>query len=307
MQPYILAIGASVLKTFSTISEKQVLTRAEPRVFTGSASLLIAFASLPLLFLAEKSTLTLYIFFLICISGIFSTASAITSAYVLKHLDISESASLFALSPAVITLLSMIFLNERLYVSQIIGIALSCVGIFILEGHKHSAKQDSHLPALTSNISHIDINQEKPRSKFKIYTVLLAALFFFSANAVLDKYVIDTWNINPILFLIIIQFFILFNFMILDLFTRKASHDESFDFNLLKRKSFWAHIFFVVLHRVVHVFAMRDMSISILHTIKQFSAVLTTILGGKLFTEKHMVRRTSACLCIVVGVVLAIV
>lgn len=201
----------------------------------------------------------------------------------------------------------MIFLNEKLYIIQVIGITLSCVGIFILEGHKHSAKQESHLPALTGDISHIEIRHEVPHTKYKVYIVLIAALFFFSANAVMDKYVIDTWNIDPILFLVLIQFFILFNFMALDLLTRKVSHDESFDFTLLRRKSFWSHILFVILHRVVHVVAMSVMSISILHTIKQFSAVLTTVLGGKLFTEKHMIRRTLACLSIVVGVVLAIV
>mgnify|MGYP000659136237 CR=1 FL=1 len=269
-------------------------------------SSLIAFTSLPLLYVVDITSISSIALFLIFISSICSTASAITSAYVLKHLDVSESASLFALSPILITILSIVFLGENLSIIQLIGIGISCIGIFILEGHRHYTKQTSHDSALAGTLSHIDIPEETRASKTKIYSVLISALIFFSSNAVLDKYIIDEHAVNPIYLLVLIQLCILLNFIILHVYTRKEKTKSSFDLSLVYQKSFWVHIFFVITHRVTHVLALREIGVALLHTIKQFSAVLTTILGGKLFTEKHMIRRTTACLCIVTGVILAI-
>lgn len=315
----LLALGASLLKTFSTLSEKQVLTRAEPAAFTASASFIIAFASLPLLYFVKSSEISNYALLITALCAFFSTISAFTSAYVLKHLDISESATLFALSPIVITLLAVFFLNEQLATIQFIGIGISCIGIFILEGHRHSAKQIDHITPLGSNPEHIaltikDESSKNRATKTALYIALILALVFFSSTAVLDRYIVHHLGVDPILFLIIVQFFILLFFLITDLCTRQYRLNngvdktviDSFDIQILKRRSFWAHIIFVIIHRVFHMFAVQGMGASILHAIKQSSVVLTTILGGKLFTEKHMIRRTIACVCVVLGVVLAI-
>jgi drug/metabolite transporter (DMT)-like permease len=197
-------------------------------------------------------------------------------------------------------------LGEQLNTIQLVGIGISCVGIFILEGHRHHTKQISHDSALSGTLSHIDIPEEKRASKTKVYFVLISALIFFSSNAVLDKYIIEKHAVNPIYLLVLIQLCILLNFIILHVYTRKEKTKSSFDLSLVHQMSFWGHIFFVIVHRVTHVLALREIGVALLHTIKQFSTVLTTILGGKLFTEKHMVRRTIACVCIVTGVVLAI-
>lgn len=323
MPSIILALGASLLKTFSTLSEKQVLTKASPAAFTASASFIIAFISLPLLYFVKNSEISNYALFITALCALFSTVSAFTSAYVLKNLDISESATLFALSPIVITFLATIFLHEELAIIQYVGIGISCIGIFILEGHRHSAKQDAHITPLGSNPEHITLTTQNERygkaiekmgKKSLLYIALLLALVFFSTTAILDRYVVYHLGVDPLLFLVIVQFFILLYFLIVDVFTRQYrphnkttnSTVDSFDIEILKRKSFWAHIIFVVIHRVFHMFAVQGMGASLLHAIKQSSVVLTTVLGGKLFTEKHMLRRTIACICVVAGVVLAI-
>lgn len=307
MSSIVFAIGASILKTFSTLSEKQVLTRAEPAAFTASASFAIAIVSVPLLYTVNSTHMSTLAIWMTALCAFFSTISAFTSAYVLKHLDISESASLFALSPAVITLMSVFLLDENLAWIQLAGIGLSCVGIFILEGHRHSAKQETHLTPLALDPAHIELPLKKQDSRLILYTALFFSLICFSSSAVLDRYVIHHLDTDPIFFLIIVQFFILFYFLIIDLFTKKKGSVDAFDVKILRRRSFWAHIFFVIAHRVFHMFAVQGMGASILHAIKQSSVVLTTVLGGKIFTEKHMVRRTIACLCVVFGVLLAII
>ncbi len=315
MPSIILALGASLLKTFSTLSEKQVLTRAEPAAFTASSSFIIAFASLHLLYFVKDSEISTYALLITALCAFFSTISAFTSAYVLKHLDISESATLFALSPIVITFLAVLFLNEQLATIQYVGIAISCIGIFILEGHRHSAKQDKHITPLGSSPEHIILpiksDADKIKAKSLLYIALVLALIFFSSTAVLDRYIVHHLGVDPLLFLIIVQFFILLYFLIIDLFNQRnrATNGtvDSFDMQILKRRSFWAHIIFVIIHRIFHMFAVEGMGASLLHAIKQSSVVLTTILGGKLFTEKHMVRRTIACVCVISGVVLAII
>ncbi len=295
-----LALLASFFKSIASIAEKQVLTDEGVEIYSSQLSFVLAFISLPLLFFVKSFDMSNSTLLIIYGTSLCSIVAALTSVWIIKKMEISESAVLFAASPIIIAITAGIFLQERLSPIAIAGILVSCFGIFILE--YHNPKSEKH--NLAFPVSHAIPGPER---KAVLYLILCISLVCFSFGSIADRYVIHNIGIDPILYLIIIQFFILFNFALIDLFLSKRMNRKVINPRLFLRTSFWTNVIFILAHRISHMFALQMMQISILNAIKQSSAVFTTLLGGRIFREKHMIKRAVACLAVVCGVILVIV
>lgn len=299
-----LACIAALFKSLATISEKELLTKESTTEYISGISFIIAICSLPLLYFITDVHVPAGSLWFIYGLSILSVINALAIAYVVQKLDISESSALFATTPIIVALMGTLFINELLTTSQIAGIILSSFGLFILE-FKHRNKQGH------------DINEKEfpnngvTHSRKKLYTVLIIGLIVFGVTTIGDRYVIYYRGIDPILYLLIIQVFISLNMFAFDII-RNAFKDPSerknmlMDPKLLTQKSFWANVVFIISHRVTHMFATGLVAAGLLNAVKQISAVITTVFGGRLFKEKELVRRTIACLVILLGVVLVI-
>lgn len=295
-----LALIASLAKAFANLSEKEILTKEEASVYVSVFSFVIAFLSLPLLFFVEDSHLSLETGLIIFFTSTLSVASALTAAYVIQKLDVSESAGLFALSPLFVTVLATIFLGETLGALQVAGIIITILGVYILE-HRFS----HHL--VLGIHGHERLMQAAPSTnRTSTYIVLIISLLLFSTCTVADRYIIHERGVDPLLFLVIIQFFIVFNFLAYDMVARRNIKTMIIDPKLFLRLSFWTNIVSIAIHRISHMLAVGLVEISILNAFKQINAVFTTLLAGTFFKEKHQVRRTLGCICIVIGVVIVV-
>ncbi len=286
-----LALVAALLKSFSSVSEKQVLNKEDAAVYTSAFSFVIAFISLPLLWFVKDTDLTAVDFGIIYIVSIVSVVSSLTAAECIKKLDISESAPLFALSPLLVTFMSVFFLHESINFFQLIGILISVFGVFVLEYHTHRDEDKGQI--------------KNPRAA--TYFTLFISLIFFSVASVLDRYVVYDRGIDPLYFLFIIQFFILINICIYDITFSKGMRTKIINPKLFLRISFWANLIFIMAHRVVHMFAVQMIGAGVLNTVKQVNVFFTTLIGGTLFTEKHIFQRLIGCACIISGIVLVII
>ncbi len=295
-----LALLASFFKSIASIAEKQVLLDEDVEIYSSQLSFVLAFISLPLLFFAKNLDISNAALILTYATSLCSIVAALTSVWIIKKLDLSESAILFAASPIIIAVAAGLLLHERLTPLAIAGIAVSCIGIFILE--YHNPKSEKH--SLAFPISH---KIPGPERKVVLYALLALSLACFSLGAIADRYVIHSLGVDPVLYLIIIQFFILFNFALLDLFLNKKMNRKVINPKLFLRKSFWTNVIFILGHRIAHMFAVQTMQIGTLNAIKQTSTVFTTLLGGRIFKEKHMLRRGVACIAVICGVVLVII
>ncbi len=292
----ILALIATLSKAFANLTEKEVLSNEDAEVYVSAFAFMIAFLSLPLLFFVDSTSISSGAWLLIFGASLLSVASALTAAYVIKKLDVSESAGLFALSPLLVSIFAMIFLDESLGLIQIGGISLSIIGVYVLE-HKFSHplvvgahEVGAELPA-------------KPKRSPWIYIVLSASLILFSICTVADRYIIHNLDVDPLLFLVVAQFFILFGLFAYDMTVMRRMRRTIIDMKLFARLSFWANIVFIMIHRISHMFAVVLVEISVLNAFKQINAVFTTLLAGKLLSEKHILRRSLGCACIVAGVI----
>ena len=147
-----LAFLAAFFKSISTVSEKQVLKDTDAEIYTSELSFVLAIVSLPFLFFVKNFSFGVLDLLIVYVASIFSIISSVTAAYVIKKLDVSESSVLFSLSPIFITLLAVAFLKESLSALQVVGIIISCFGIFILEYHNKEHRGAAALPA--NAISH---------------------------------------------------------------------------------------------------------------------------------------------------------
>jgi drug/metabolite transporter (DMT)-like permease len=287
-----LALIAALLKSFSSLSEKQVLTKEDALVYTTAFSFVIAFISLPLLWFIKDTSISSSTLGVIYFCSLMSVFSSITAAMCIKKLDISESASLFALSPLIVTFLSILFLHEPINSVQLIGIFISVFGVFVLEYHTHRPENQGEIKS--SNVS--------------AYIILFISLIFFSVGTALDRYIIHDRGVSPLYYLLVIQFFVLLNICIYNLIcNRRNIGRKVINPKLFLRISFWANMVFIVAHRIVHMFAVQMIGAGVLNAVKQLNTFFTTLIGGKFFLEKHILQRLVGCSCIIAGIILVII
>jgi drug/metabolite transporter (DMT)-like permease len=301
-----LALFAALCKSLSVIAEKKVLQTEEAEIYTSQISLWLAIFSLPLLYFVQDFNVSLPILLIIYATSIASLVSALAASHVVQKLDISESSALFALSPIFVSTLAIILLKEILSPFQIIGIVVACIGVVILELHQKTPHTHHPLHFHLPNI-HISKPVFSMDNKAGLYLLLFICLIFFAFASITDKYLIFHVGVDPILFLLLVQLFILINFLIIDLLFLKRLAKKQFYIHLLKNKSFLVNIVVIIIHRISHTYAVQLIEISILNAVKQVSAVITTIIGGKIFTEKYIIRRAFACVIIVIGIILIII
>ncbi len=299
-----LATIAAFCKSFATISEKEILTKESTSNYITGVSFIIALFSLPLLYFVKDSHITFESILWIYGLSIISAIDALAIAYVIQKLDISESSALFATTPIVVALFGTLFLNELLLPLQIVGIILSSVGLFILE-YKHKNKHGIDLNTKEHPDDHPTFNRKV------LYTVLFVGLLCFGLSTIGDRYVIHYRGVDPLLYLLFVQVGISLNLFIYEIVRNaRALPNETrlklIDPKLLLQKSFWANVAFIIAHRVTHMFAVGLVSAGLLNAAKQTNAVISTVIGGKLFKEKELTRRTIACLVIILGVILVV-
>lgn len=303
-----LACIAAFFKAMGTITEKEVLFNKSVHDYISGGSLLVAVFSLPLLYFVKDMSLESDSIVLIFLLSLLSVVSAISLGYVVKKIDISESSSLMSVTPIIVALFGAVFIGELLSTMQVIGILISSIGLFVLEINFKKGKNNRIELNENADIEKIKNNKDR----LKMYFILLIGLVGFGFSAIGDRYAIHYVGIDPLLFLVIVQLFIVLNMFVFDiirdvLFGKTNARNKLLDADLFSKKAFWANIVFIMAHRITHMFAINLVAAGLLNAVKQINVVFVTVLGGKLFKEDHLWKKTIACLIIVGGVLMVIV
>jgi len=238
----------------------------------------------------------MYVVWIILLLSILAAANGLMISHIIQKLDVSESGVLLATTPIVVSLIGAVFLGELLTPMQFFGIFVSAIGVYILEFKKKE---------ITPHTNTVSIH------KRKLYAVLVVSLICFGVTTVGDRYVIYYLKVDPLLYIVLIQLGISLSMCIYEIAKNglkiKSTQNRFLDPKLLSQKLFWTNVIFIIAHRITHGFAVGLIAAGLLNAVKQINAVITTILGGFLFKEKGLIRRTIACVVIVVGVVLVVI
>ncbi len=285
MQWYVFAIFAAVLTAASTIVEKKTLLKEHAMEFSAVLAIfnfLIALVLLPFINL----NFSLNMLALIYIAAVLTTIAFLFVAKAVRHMDISVISPLLAFDPAVVVVLAFFILRERITYLQLLGILLLVAGSFVLEAENYNIK---------------NIFTRKFKSNYFYYIIL--ALILYGFGSILSKFILNT--VSPLTFILVIHFFIALNFIALI-----SMFHNGFEGIKHGIKSAGKYIFLVAILvtscRLFQAQAISMAYVSLVIPIRRMSNLFATVVGGRMFHEKNLAKRTIACIIMLAGAFLVI-
>ncbi len=293
MEWYVFALVAALLVSAQSILEKKSLYRTHSLDLATVLSI-FNFIFILLLFNKVNFNLSFNAISLIYIASLVSTFAFWFAAKAIHHFNITTSIPLLALTPAITVILAFFFLNESLTFFEIFGIILMILGTYILK--------------LEKNIPNLDPFRKIIKSRYGIY--ILLSLVFYGISSLYDKFILSPVNstgVSPITYIFYLHFFTMINFIIL----MNLLHDGLKGIVSCTKKVGLGMIIILSLlitaSRVSYAYAVPLAYISLVYAIVKSSSFFTTIIGGEIFHEKHILKKSIAALIILIGVYLIII
>lgn len=293
----VLTLIAALLVSTASILEKKNLFLQHAMEFITVLSICTAVLTMPLFFLADKSSLSLKVIGLCFIAAFIGGMAALFCAKALRHIAISLSSPFLAFAPLATLIIAVIFLGEKVTGMQVTGIIVLAGGAYLLESHKHD------------NI----LEPFKHFFKSKHIRYMLFAVLLYGISSVLDKKILGAradggLGVPALAYLPLNQFFQAIILIVMML----ICHDG---FKGVEQgiKHSWKPIllvgFLLVWSRLAYTFALSlpGVLVSLLIPIKRLGVIFTTFLGGEIFHEKDVIKRSLACVVMLIGAVLILI
>jgi transporter family protein len=293
----IFALLASILASASSIVEKKTLFKQHALEFSATMSVYTLILSIPFWFFADLKSLSLEAIGYIYLGSLLGAVAFLLITKALRHIEISLTSPFLVFEPAMVAIFAAILLGERITTMQILGISVLIIGAYILTSHEH----DHFLEPF----KHIF------RSKYIKF--ILLALVLYALDSIIDKKIVGTpadggLGISAWTFLALVHFFLALNFAVIMIIF--ADGFQGIGKGL--KSGGWLVFSVAVLtigYRLSQIYAVSlpGVMISLVIPIKRLSALFSTIIGGELFKEEHLLRKSLACVIMIIGAVLIVI
>ena len=286
---FIYAILAALFISGRDIATKKALFKEHSLEFSTIAALFVLILSVPFFFFIDFSQLPLTPIIILFFTTILGATGLLLIAKSIKHMEISSVTPLFILSPAITSVLAFIFLGEILTFNQVSGIVLLLFGAYILETKNHL----------------LEPLRIFKTSKYVWYTVL--GLLIFGVTAVFDRVVLFHYDLPVLAYLAFVHLFLALHFTIF-LKIAKKTHGLKDIKDGIKTVGWWILLVacITVAARFAHASAVKIAFVGLVVAIKRMSSLVTIIFGGELFHEKNLVRKASATIIMILGMLLIV-
>ncbi len=285
----VFAIASAVTTSLNSILEKRALRQVTSMELTAGVAWLSLLLTLPLLFFVPFDNVTVGSLVIIFFGTLLGATSFLFAAKGLRHLDISLFDPLLNLGPAVTAVIALAVLGESLTGFEILGLGLTVAGTYILESHRHQRILDPVRRLLASKYSHF------------VFLVLI----IHSLTSLVDRASLSNFGYPPLTYIFFIHLFFSFHVLIFSLiFGRGINECRRF-----VRHAGWLAlpiVLLTVLTRTFYAYAASSAAIGIVSALKRTASLFSTLIGGELFHEKHLLRKTIACAVTVGGALLII-
>lgn len=285
----IYAVTAAALVAASALFEKKSLLREHALQFSAVLAIMNMVIALPFLIVADYSSLNIQVITLMFFASILGSLAFLFMAKSVKHLDISISAPLLALSPALTALIGFILLGETLSALQIMGMGFIVLGSYVITFEK----QDTFMVGILKFF------------KFKYYRFILFSIILYAFASISDKFLLVTYDLEPMTYVAIMQIFIAFHLFVLISVFYKGYEDIKEGFKRAK----WLILIISVCtvgYRLAQSEAFKQAQTGLVIAIKRMSALIIVGLSGKLFHEQHLIKKIIASIIMLIGVVLIV-
>lgn len=210
----------------------------------------------------------------------------------LKSYEISLVAPLLNLSPVFLIIFASIFLAETISGIQLLGIFIIILATYFLEMNLHVSQ--------TKKEHKVHFNKLK-NMNWKMIGIVFLMLILISICAMADKLILNEVNVFSNLFFT--AFLIILGISIYDL--KEKSLFQSIE--IMKKEP---QILFVsLLHNlssffIVTAIALPTAMVSLIVPIKRTSTLFSSLFGGVLFHEKHLLKKLLAIAGMLIGIIL---
>jgi len=285
---FAVAFISALLSAFAAITQKKVLFKLEALEFSFWLSLANLFFSIPFFFFIDYETINVINLSILFAKSIIGVAAFLCVMLALKNLEISNALPLLALTPGFVAVFAFLLLGESLKTLEVIGLFFLIIGTFILE-----SKNLKEL-VLPFNVF--------LKSKYHRYIIL--ALLLFTASSILDKLLLIKLDLSPIPLTAFQHIYFAILFSIIYLISNRKTKIDSVGFK--KENIGWIALISLLTigYRYTQIVAVSLTSVALVLAIKRTSVFWATVIGGKIFNDKDLLKRSIAAVLILVGAIL---
>jgi drug/metabolite transporter (DMT)-like permease len=289
MEWYVFAIIGAILTSAAAITQKKTLIKEHAMEFSAVLALFNFFITIPFWFTIEWALFDIMMLLAMYGVSIIAAFAFLFIAKSIRHMELSTATPLFGGGPLFILLISIIFLKESVTWVQFGGIMLIVLGSYTIELKRH--------------VSILEPFKIFVKSKYVHFIIYATILYAITAN--FDRYFLSVRGIPPTSYITIMHFFLACNFMLLI-----AIFYDGYDGVVrgIKKAGKWIFILSVLVtgYRFAQLTAVQSISAVFVVSIKRVSTLLTTLIGGELFHETNIIRKTVASVIIIAGALLII-
>ncbi len=285
---FFIALTSAFLSAFAAITQKKVLFNLGALEFSFLLSLVNLLFSIPFFFFIDYATINTFNLLILFIKSIIGVGAFFCVMLSLKNLEISNALPLLALTPGFVAIFAFILLGESLKMIEVLGLLFLIAGTFILE---------------SKNFKELFF----PFSVFlksKYHRFIILALLLFTASSILDKLLLIKLNLSPISLTAFQHIYFAILFSILYIFFR--SKEVAAPVSMKKNNLGWIALISILTigYRYTQIVAVSLASVALVLAIKRTSVFWATVIGGKLFNDKDLLKRSLAAILIVIGAIL---
>jgi drug/metabolite transporter (DMT)-like permease len=285
---FLIALLSSFLSAFAAITQKKVLFNLNPVQFSFYLSIANLVLSIPFFFFVDYNSINISNLSVLLLKSVIGVAAFLCVMTSLKNLQISNALPLLALTPGFVALFAFIFLGEALKTQEVIGLISLIAGTYILE---------------SKNLKEI-LFPLNVFFKSRYHQYILAALLLFTASSVMDKLLVAKMNLTPISLTAFqhVYFAVLF-FIIYFAFKGKLENHPP---QINKTDVLWILLISVLTigYRYTQIVSVSIASVALTLAVKRTSVLWATVIGGKIFKDTNLLRKTIAVLFILLGAIL---
>jgi len=285
---FAIALLSAFLSAFAAITQKKVLFSLGALEFSFLLSLVNLVFSIPFFFFIDYGTINSFNLLVLFIKSVIGVGAFFCVMLSLKNLEISNALPLLALTPGFIAVFAFIFLGEALKTAEVVGLIILMLGTYILESG-NSTKIIFPFSILL-------------KSKYHRFVIL--ALLLFTASSILDKLLLIKLNLSPISLTAFQHIYFAIMFSIIFFVFRKKTEPLP---NITNKINLgWIALISVLTigYRYAQVVAIGLASVALVLAVKRTSVFWATIIGGRIFSDKDLLKRSIAAVLILVGAIL---
>lgn len=285
---FFIALTSSLLSASAAIAQKKVLFNRSPLEFSFLLAIVNLVFSLPFFFAVNYATINTSNLSLLFVKSLIGVAAFLCVMSALKNLQISNALPLLALTPGFVAIFAFFLLGESLKTTEIIGLITLIAGTYILE---------------SKNLKEI-LFPLNVFIKSKYHQYILLALLLFTASSIMDKLLLVKMNLSPISLTAFQHLFFAILFAVI--FYSFKNNRENIVGKFQKKDLGWIALISLLTigYRYTQVLSISLASVALTLAVKRTSVLWATLIGGKIFKDTNLLKKTFAVLFILLGALL---